>query len=316
VAPSGSRKRPERVSLSLLPAQALRDGAVRERLVAKAGLRARPSDTAARRDAMLVGFVAATLLLDARAFLPGGALDGSLSASRLATLAGLGHAAVESALRLLDKADVCTVHWGDQDVRIAFQPDVLGPAPDGGILDWPRIVERLAGRAAALLSTRALVSIPNGVRAPFTEFTSVAAADLMDATGYTRESVYRALAAAEDAGVLESEAPQGRPKRFRFTPLSLGLSEPPEDGQREVTPVGEASEAATEVPAEAAAPPLPRSVEYSPQAAPSAARGEGLWLTMRGVTIYVPAGSSLSMPPGSSIDILPDGTLSIRPASS
>ncbi|HKG92901.1 MAG TPA: hypothetical protein VKA84_13445 [Gemmatimonadaceae bacterium] len=188
-----------------------------------------------QREALLV----ATLLdlsIPARAAEPWDAIL-PLDAAPLAALGGLSPGACAEAIERLAAAGVLLREPDAASHAGRLAADVFGVDAAGAAgVDWPAVLEALAGDAAGLLVVRALADL---LRRP-DRLASVTRARIAAYTLYSEGMVKRGIASAVARGVIE----RAQPNAYRFSDYALGR-------------VGRAERAAPEPPPPAPAAPTP-----------------------------------------------------------
>lgn len=201
-----------------------------------------------------------------------------LQVGDIARTAGLRGAQVDEALANLREAGVLEEIRGD-GVRYRLASDAFESSPAADLLDWPAVVARLAGEAAALLVFRAFVDV---LPAPLDRWGPVRLADLEEHTGYGSVTVRRGKQTLVDTGILEEDMQAGQQSRYRFSALARGLASPPVVGLPS-SPRSDPQPVLPDVaPSQSAAP-----------ANPVAPAGEAVLVQVGGISVHVPRGATL-----------------------
>lgn len=150
----------------------------------------------------------------------------------LGARAGVPEREVAPALDLLASAGVVTLQRGPDGVTVALSSAVLAPFPAVARVDWRALRARLATVGGSIAAAQAVlrelvaqlgaVGEPAGATGAALPPVRASVRELGDATGFGRSTVSAALAALEQARVLDVEVRAGRTTRFVVRPAVFG----------------------------------------------------------------------------------------------
>lgn len=246
----------------------------------------------ARREALMIAFALPLLaqtdldLAKAGEDLPRRELP--LESESLTRVLGIKAAAVRSASENLRRAGVWDEVRTQSGPKVRFSEHVCERSSSWGFLDWPRILNALAGDFGAVLLARVYA---RKIPPPFAIWTAVSNAEVGSHADLGRDAVRRARAVLLERGILEARKSAGQSDELRFSEFARGR------GDRSAPIPGPPSapvvRTTTEAPSSASAPPSP--------GAPSPSES-GITLSVSGLSIAIPAGV------GGRLEYLPDGS--------
>lgn len=202
----------------------------------------------------------------------------------LAERTGLSPTEVESALAALGAAGVLRREAGAAE-RATLDPEILAELPSLARAPWPTVRDRLRARGGGWAVPLALyqeLTLQGGAASADSpgRWVQCSVATLADAMGYGRTAITQALAALDEAGLLERSAqPARRALRLRLRPVAPAPSP---------AATGRAGDAAAE--------------------APAAGGAEPLTVVVNGVSLVLGPGSRLEVGDGASVRLERDAS--------